>query len=280
MPDPSKLLLLDVFHLTLLMLGLGLVVYALIRRSNPLIRWHEHGSVWTDPFGKNDLLVVGILVAFFYWSIRSSVLANGVPAAQSGEPGALDMLVGMMLWVFVTGGLVFLLTYVRGVDVAELFGLTRLKFPQVIRWSCGLFLAAAPIYLLVTFGWIHLLEHAFGTAPDQQKVVESFRDTGKTKILIAFSACVIAPICEEILFRGFFYAVIKRFSERFFAALVVSLLFAAIHGNTLGLVPLVVVAMALTVGYELTGCLLVPIAMHAMFNTTQIIIMYYHMQNG
>lgn len=277
MLDPAKLLLLDIFHLTLLMLGLGLIVYALIRRSNPLIRWHEHGNVWTDPFSKIDLLVVMILVAFFYMGIRSSILTEVVNPSHTPPPGGMDMLIGIMLWVFVTGGLVFLLTYVRGVDVNELFGLTRLTLPQIIRWSIGLLLAATPIFLLVTLGWQHLLEHAFGAAPEQQEVVETFRESGntKTKILIAFSACIVAPVCEEILFRGFFYPVIKRFSERFFAALVVSLLFAAIHGSPFAVIPLVIVAMTLTVAYELTGCLLVPIAMHAIFNTTQIAVMLY-----
>jgi membrane protease YdiL (CAAX protease family) len=33
--------------------------------------------------------------------------------------------------------------------------------------------------------------------------------------------------------------------------------------------------MTLTLAYELTGCLLVPIAMHAIFNTTQIAVMLY-----
>ena len=70
MPDPSKLLLLDIFHLTLLMLGFGLLAFALIRRSNPLVRWHEHGNVWTDPFFKVDLVILVIIVGSYYMLIH------------------------------------------------------------------------------------------------------------------------------------------------------------------------------------------------------------------
>ena len=83
MPDPSKLLLLDIFHLTLLMLGFGLLAFALIRRSNPLVRWHEHGNVWTDPFFKVDLVILVIIVGSYYMLIHY--------AAYSEKPAGTDV---------------------------------------------------------------------------------------------------------------------------------------------------------------------------------------------
>ena len=267
MPDPSELLLLDFFHLALLMLGFGLIAYTLIRHGNPLIRWHEHGNVWTDPFSKIDLLVVGIIIGFFYWATLYRV-QNAPPP----PPTNTDLAGGVMMQLFITGGLVFLLTYVRGADVGELFGLTRLSPRRIFNWSILLMLAVTPLVLLVAWGWGSLLYYALDEEPASQELVKTFREgAANTKILIAISACIVAPICEEILFRGFFYPVVKRFSERFFAAITVSLVFALVHGNALGILPLAVFAMTLTVAYELTGCLIVPIVMHAIFNSITIV---------
>ena len=93
MPDPSKLLLLDIFHLALLMLGFGLMAYALIRRSNPFIRWHEHGNVWTDPFIKVDLLVMAIIVGSYYSLIRYATYAEESAAAADMESTEIVMVV-------------------------------------------------------------------------------------------------------------------------------------------------------------------------------------------
>lgn len=283
MPDLSKLLLLDIFNLTLIMLGLGLIAYALIRRSNPLIRWHEHGNVWTDPFRDIDLLIMGVIVGSYYLIIRLGATADA--SATSGIEG-IDI-VSAIISQFVSmavliGGIVFVLAYVRRVDIIELFGFTRLSTSKLILWSLGAFILTLPIVLGVAVGWGSLLEHAFGTEPEQQELVKIMRETSSlpVKLLIAFSACVFAPITEEILFRGYFYPVLKRFSERLFAALIISMLFALIHSNTMSILPLFVLAMSFTVAYELTGCLLVPIAMHALFNTTQVMLMFAPIPNG
>jgi membrane protease YdiL (CAAX protease family) len=283
MPDLSKLLLLDIFNLTLIMLGLGLIAYALIRRSNPLIRWHEHGNVWTDPFLKIDLLIMALIVGSYYMLIRHSVNADTSTTSGIEAIGIVSAIVSQFVSMTVLiGGIVFVLAYVRRVDIVELFGFTRLSTPKLILWSLGAFALTLPVVLGVALGWGSLLEYAFGTEPEQQQLVTIMRETSSlpVKLLIAFSACVFAPITEEILFRGYFYPALKRFSDRLFAALIVSMLFALIHSNTMSILPLFVLAMSFTIAYELTGCLLVPITMHALFNTTQVMLMFATPPNG
>jgi membrane protease YdiL (CAAX protease family) len=51
----------------------------------------------------------------------------------------------------------------------------------------------------------------------------------------------------------------------------VSLLFALVHHHVGSLVPLFVLALGLTTAYEATGCLLVPVFMHAIFNGLNIL---------
>ena len=277
MPDQSKLLLLDFFHLAFLLLAFGLLAFALIRRSNPLIRWHEHGNVWTQPFLKIDLVVSTMIVGVFYVLIFLSIKAPNEEAVKISEldnAGATSLLLAnFVLYGMIVAGVLFVVLYVRNVNIVELFGLTRLRPQQVFNWSVGVMIITLPIVLLVSVGWGSLLMHAYDAQPEQQEMVTLLQNTDSltVKLLAVFSACVFAPLAEEILFRGYFYAALKRFSERYFAAVVVSLLFAVVHSNTMSVVPLFVLAMSLTIAYELTGCLLVPIAMHAIFNSITVV---------
>ncbi len=277
MPDQSKLLLLDFFHLAFLLLGFGLLAFALIRRSNPLIRWHEHGNVWTQPFLKIDLIVFALIIGSFYAMTLYGIEApqeNAVKISELDNVGVISLLLwNFVLYGMLVAGVLFVVLYVRHVNIVELFGLIRLRPQQIFNWAVGVMIITLPVVLLVSWGWGSLLMNAYDAEPEQQEMVTLLQNTDSmaVKVLTVLSACVFAPLAEEILFRGYFYAALKRFSERYFAAVVVSLLFAVVHSNTMSVVPLFVLAMSLTIAYELTGCLLVPIAMHAIFNSITVI---------
>ena len=61
--------------------------------------------------------------------------------------------------------------------------------------------------------------------------------------------------------------------------LLTSLLFAAIHMNGPVFLPLFVLAVCLTLAYEATGSLWVPMLMHALFNGVMIGMMFYTAQH-
>jgi membrane protease YdiL (CAAX protease family) len=91
---------------------------------------------------------------------------------------------------------------------------------------------------------------------------------------IALTAAVLAPFSEEFLFRGFFYGVWKRYLGPRYAAVLASLLFAAMHTSLSSFPTLFVLALCLTQAYERTGSLLVPIGFHAFFNFTNLLGVY------
>jgi membrane protease YdiL (CAAX protease family) len=57
-------------------------------------------------------------------------------------------------------------------------------------------------------------------------------------------------------------------------------LFAAIHNNALGFPGLTLLALALTLAYEFTGTLLVPVFMHACFNGISLFVMWWAVRHG
>jgi membrane protease YdiL (CAAX protease family) len=107
-----------------------------------------------------------------------------------------------------------------------------------------------------------------GTPPEVQPVVEAMKHSSAVwdRLALAFMALILAPISEEILFRGILYPTVKRYNYPRLALWGTSLLFAAIHVNLLTFVPLFLFAIALTLLYRHTGNLVAPITAHAVFN--------------
>jgi len=82
----------------------------------------------------------------------------------------------------------------------------------------------------------------------------------------------VAPLAEEVLFRGYLFRVAERFAGRWPAIATVSLLFAGVHVHLPAMGGLFVLAVTLNILYCATGSLWAPIAAHALFNSLTLII--------
>jgi membrane protease YdiL (CAAX protease family) len=100
-------------------------------------------------------------------------------------------------------------------------------------------------------------------------------DSMAVVVLIAAFAIMIAPVFEEFLFRGFAYPVLKQRWGTWRALMAVSAVFAAIHFHLPSLGPLFTLGVGLGLAYELSGSLLAPITMHALFNATNVAMLLY-----
>lgn len=85
--------------------------------------------------------------------------------------------------------------------------------------------------------------------------------------LVAVMAVVIAPLLEEMLFRGLLQTLLRTYVGRPWPAIVVtSLLFAVVHADVPHWPALFVLSLGLGYAYEKSGSLFQPIFMHAFFN--------------
>ena len=105
-----------------------------------------------------------------------------------------------------------------------------------------------------------------------QEVVQFLQNTEspRDRWAVMVMAIVVAPVAEEVIFRGYLYPIGKRYAGPFFAMVLTSLLFAALHGHAASLPALFTLAMCLGLAYEKTGTLLVPMIMHAVFNAVSV----------
>ena len=89
--------------------------------------------------------------------------------------------------------------------------------------------------------------------------------------LFVFQIIIIAPIVEELMFRGYVYRVLKSKSNKNVACIVTSIVFSFLHFNVAAFVPLFVFSMCLTKAYEDSSDIREPIVMHSLFNAVGVI---------
>lgn len=116
----------------------------------------------------------------------------------------------------------------------------------------------------------------FGPSETEQVAVEQLKLTEGKPVLFALMTIAIvllAPIIEELLFRGFLQNLLKRYLGRTTALILTAIIFACAHfarsqgiGNFQLICSLSVLAFFLGFIYERQGTLWAPIALHATFN--------------
>jgi hypothetical protein len=148
----------------------------------------------------------------------------------------------------------------------EAFGFRGPKIRHPIRLTIG-FIIVFAVVLLLQWTSVSALEK-LGLSPESQSAVKLVTDAKSlwTIIYLGVFAVVLAPVAEEFIFRGMLFPFVKQLGFPRLAWFGVSFLFAVIHLNLPTLVPLFVLALALTWLYDRTDNLLVPIIAHALFN--------------
>ncbi|HBO87188.1 MAG TPA: hypothetical protein DD620_00360 [Verrucomicrobia bacterium] len=150
------------------------------------------------------------------------------------------------------------------------FGLAKSNLPQ-LRWAIPLYLAFLPLLALVAIlnkicfsGILHIeIEH--------QAITQHMNELTETlhRIYIA-TAILIAPLYEEILFRGILFPKIIQKTGLINALIITSLLFAALHFHIPALLPLFALSTLLSLVYWWSGSLWNCIVIHMLFNAGSI----------
>jgi len=168
--------------------------------------------------------------------------------------------------------------YQSPVWLADTFGFNRNNTGRCLllglATGLGLVLIAMALALLS-----NLVIQSLGDHAEPQKLVtliaeeSAKKENIRTLIFFVVMSVAVAPIAEEILFRGILYPAIKQIGHPLLAAIGTALLFALFHVNLLTFASLTVVALGLIALYEFTDNLLAPITAHAVFNASNLIML-------
>jgi len=127
--------------------------------------------------------------------------------------------------------------------------------------------------ILNATGYIAWMERLVGSSSMQDAVALMRNSKDSLSVgLMAFSAAVVAPFAEEIIFRGYLYPVAKSFGGITAGILFSALLFAACHGNVPLMLPLFLLGILLALVYEWTGSIWAAISIHFFFNSATVAI--------
>jgi len=263
--------------LPLLLLLIACLAGALGVYQNLLRRIHSGGGrVRTAEFRGVDVAVCALLAVYFISPAIQNALHKGAPSAGITLRLVLENAASQAGLIVIIG---FLLSQ-HGTGLRHLLGFDRMGHGRAVISGIGLLLAGLPLIL----GAALLAQLLISNPGSEQGLVTLFRDAAQrsdytTVGAVLFSAVVLAPASEELVFRGYVYPVLKRYGGGPASAVFTSALFAVAHANLASLPGLFVLALCLTTAYEASGCLMVPAAMHATFNFANLSYLFWQAQS-
>jgi membrane protease YdiL (CAAX protease family) len=144
------------------------------------------------------------------------------------------------------------------------FGLRRpgAGWPTAI----GMILALLVGFIVLTAIW------SAAVHPGEEKTLEQLGSNEGTALLVLSAAltCVVAPMCEEFLFRGFMFTALRNWRGTWPAAVITGLVFGGVHAESapiLDLLPLAALGFGLCLLYRYSGSLYPCMIAHSLNNS-------------
>lgn len=261
--DPSAPILLAIMLVSVMTAAWGIARYVLIRRKDGEMA----AVVDPGPFRVGDLCWAGLLLLVF--SLPVLVMFSGETGSEGAGVSAGALVGAILQQVVLTVATVVFVSMRPG--VGDWLGI-RWREWKLVVWL-------GPLCVALMWGLLFALEltgyqgwlKQFGVDEKQGSVtiLKESQDLGLLSML-CLAALVVAPVCEEIMFRGYGYRVLKKYGGPRVAACVTSLVFACVHANVASVVPLFLLGLLLVRVYEKHGSIWAPIAVHFCFNAATV----------
>ncbi len=212
------------------------------------------GFEWWSPF-------VALLSAYGAAIVFVAILAGATGNTNGDLPPAITLIA-----TFVQDALLVAATIafarLSGIRVTPgTFGLRRVDPKRVTLMAGGAFV----VFYVFLIAWAQIQPDAKDDLLDDLGA----KTSTVAAIAVAVLVCVVAPIVEELFFRGFLFPALQRIMGWIPAALLAGAIFGGVHaGGTpaIFLVPLAVLGVLLCTLYRRTGSLLPGMGVHAFNN--------------
>jgi membrane protease YdiL (CAAX protease family) len=243
----------------LLITAIGCIIGSLLLLAKP---WPS------ENFTRRFALLLILFYAAMATGMWSAKLAGKIPG------GTTQILIGTLS--FQGAGLLLICKFLKehASSFPAAFGF-RNRTQQALLAGLAVAFCFLPLGLGLHALSAKIMQH-MNVRPEEQQAVQVLRQThawlGATALGVV--AIVIAPVAEEMLFRGIAYPALKQAGYPRLSLWVTALFFAAMHLNVASFVPLLVLALVLTFLYEYTDNLLACIVAHSCFNAMNFILFY------
>jgi uncharacterized protein len=229
-------------------------------------------------------LLLGVCVFFTTGQLVLRALENFGILRPAGERQLINIFVNALTLQGAAVVLVVFLLREQKLSWSKEFGFGSPRRGRAISLGLGAGVLIVPVAQLLQYFSISLMRW-INLHPESQELVKNLQDSvakGATspdrfleQMLFGISVIVIAPVAEELFFRGILYPTIKQMGRPQLALWASSLLFAISHNNGPSFLPFLALALLLVLVYEATDNLLAPILTHSVFNTANFIYLLY-----
>lgn len=281
----SRQALLKLVALTLmsglgLLFGTGVLLFLLGQRllkGREAILARHADTPWTVEWGW-DTVAQGVVLGFFIVFFLGQFVTGGIllplaygflgidPSNLSSRGQAISIAIAYLLSASAALTVLYL-------SLKPYFPLKddwfRFNVSRGLRWGLGGYLAAVPLVLGISLINQQIWNGKGGSNPILEIALE-----GRDWLAIAcffLTASVLAPVFEEIVFRGFLLPSLTRYIPVWGAIVLSSLVFAVAHLSASEVLPLATLGIVLGLTYTRSRNLLAAMLMHGLWNSGTLI---------
>lgn len=222
----------------------------------------------TVPWEIRDVfnICLGLFLIYFALNVEAHLILKLNPDISKQLKPILSVVNGVLMYGLGIWLIVYLLN-IKYVAAVRSLGVKWAVWVSESLKSVLMYLGFIPLLIILTYLGV-LFCTAIGIQPEGHPLVDILKKE-KSAIFIIYliiTAVIIAPVFEELLFRGLFYQALKKKFGIFNAMVISSSLFSLLHFNTAQFLPIVSLGMLLCFIFEYTGSLVPAIFVHVMNN--------------
>ena len=267
--------ILSFFFAFMLLAGLGLLITFIrlkFRHREPLLRI---SSLPPPKWGILDAVRIAIVFVFFNYMLFLVIATMEKIFGVSIKNPSNKAVFNTFIMDFLALGFIFYFLFIKFGQHLNAVGLRIKDFLQNAFLGLLGYMAFLPVLVAVVF-ISYYMGNYFNIEPQSQPLFDLFMEEQRVFVLIILTLFVVAigPIIEEIFFRGFLYSAFKKRFSAFSGMLLTSLIFAGLHMNALGFLPILALAFVLVYMFEKTGSLVPSIIIHCAHNGMIVILLF------
>ena len=215
-------------------------------------------------------MIDGFLMILVIFVLMNGLVGTGLFPAErlagllpGGATIVNQMLVQQMLQTVVMVGMVLLFLRLRGATLDQI-GWRPFKQPGWLILSALLGVVTFFVMLYVSVWMVKLFPQWAQPQTATELIMQAEGMWESTAVIVMVS--VLAPVSEELLFRGYIYHSMRQQNSMWFSVAAASLMFGCMHYDLFRLLPLTLVGVCLNLAAIRSDSLWGSIVMHGVWN--------------
>ena len=247
--------------------GIPILIVLVIRK----IAFPQKLALSDAPWRPNTVNPAHVVALLGLWCTVQVAAHNVLRTWFPGKSYPLKALTGLTGELFLILAVLPLAAWCFRGGLFRGFGLSmRHWIYDTLRGAVG-FLAVMPVCMLLLLLGKAVIPERWQAEHDMLQAIHAME--GGWRFLVVLLAVLVAPLAEEMFFRGLLQSMLRRYLRKAWpAVLAASVIFAMMHYQYPQTIPsLLALGIALGYNYERCGRLYPSILMHVLFNGTSIV---------